>query len=84
MVQDCTGSCKAVSDVLVLEGMDEHFIEGGEKNLSKSPISAVIHIEKCGGGAESIAKFGDLGTSGVVWDYGYRSGVDGHDKSDVR
>ena len=28
-----------------------------------------------------MAKFGDLGASRVGWDYGYRSGVDGHDKS---
>ena len=28
------------------------------------------------GGVEIIAKFGELGASGVGWDDGYRSGVD--------
>ena len=80
MVQDCTGGCEAVSDVLVSEGADENFIDGGEKNLPKNLVSAVVIVEECGGGVESIAKLGDLGASGFVWDDGYRSGVDGHDK----
>ena len=81
MVQDGTGSCEAVSDVLVLERANENFVDGGKKNLSKSLVGAVKLIEECGGGVKSIAKFGDLGASGVGWDVGCRAGVDGHDKS---
>ena len=77
MVQDCTGGCEAVSYVLVLEGADENFVDGGEKNLSKSLVGAILLVEECGGGVESRAKFGDLGASGVDWDDGYRSGLKG-------
>ena len=80
MVQDCTGGCEAVYNVLVSERADEHFVDGGKKNLSKSLVGAVVLIKECGGGVESIVKFGDLGASGVVWDDGYRSGDYGHDK----
>ena len=81
MIQDCTGSCEAVSNVLVSEKAYEHFVDGGKNNLSKNLVGAVVLVEVCGGGVESIAKIGDLGASGVGWDYGYRAGVDGHDKS---
>ena len=84
MVQDGTGSCEAVSDVLVSERAYENFVDGGKKNLLKSLVGAVVLVEECGGGVESIAKFGDLGASGVGWDVGCRSGVDGHDKSSDR
>ena len=70
MVQDGTGRCEAVSDVLVSERVYEHFIDGGKKNLSKSLVGAVVLIEECGRGVRSIAKFGDLGASGVGWDVG--------------
>ena len=79
MVQDITGGCEAISDVLVSEVADEHFVYSGEKNLSKILVGAIVLVEECGGGVESIAKFGDLGASGVGWDDGYRAGVDGHD-----
>ena len=79
MVQDCTGVCEALSDVFVLERADEHFVDDGKKNLSKSLVGAVVLVEECGGGVESIAKFGDLGASGVGWGDGYRSRVDGQD-----
>ena len=81
MVQDGTGSCEAVSDVLVSERAYENFINGGKKNLSKSLVSAVVLVGECGGGVKSIAKFGDLGASGVGWDLGCRAGVDRHDES---
>ena len=68
----------------MLERAYEHFVDGGKKNLSKSRVGAVVLVEECGRSVNIIAKFGDLGTSGVVWGYGYRAGVDGHDKSDVR
>ena len=80
MVQDCTGGCEAVSGILVSERADEHLVDVGKKNFSKSLVDAVVLIEECGGGVKSIAKFGDLGASGVVWDTGYRGGVDRHDK----
>ena len=68
MVLDCTGCCEALSDALVSEGADEHFVDGGEKNFSKSLVSAVVLVEECGGCVESIAKFDDLGASGFGWD----------------
>ena len=81
MVQDGTGSCEAVSDVIVLERVYEHFVDGGKKNLSKILVSAVVLVEECGHCVEIIAKFGDLGASGVGWGVWYRAGVEGHDKS---
>ena len=33
-------------------------------------VGAVVLVEECGRGVESIAKFGDLGGSGVDWDVG--------------
>ena len=82
MVQDSTGGCDAVSNVLVSEGEDERFVDGGEKNLSKSLVSVIVLIKECGGGVESIVKFGDLSASWVGWDDGYISGVEGNDKRD--
>ena len=43
------GGCEAVSGVLVLERADEHFVDSGKKNLSKSLVGAVVLIEECGG-----------------------------------
>ena len=80
MVQDGTGGGEAVSDVLVSEGVGEHFFYSIEQNLSESLVGAIIIVEECRGGVKSIAKFGDLGASGVVWDDGYRSGVDRNDE----
>ena len=80
MVQDSTGGCEAISDVLVPKGLDEHSVYSKEQNLLKSLVGAVILVEECRGGVEIIEKFGDLGASGVVWDDGYRAGVDGHDE----
>ena len=70
MVQDGTGICEAVSDVLVSEGAYENFVDSGTENLLKILASAVVLIEECGRGVESIEKFGDLGASGVGWDIG--------------
>ena len=81
MVQDGTGDGDAVSDVLVSEGDDEHFVYSREKDLSESIVGVIILVEECGCGVKSIVKFGVLGASGVGWDDGYRSGVDGHYES---
>ena len=80
MVQDSTGGCEAIYDVLVSEGADEHFVYSREKNLSKNLVGEIVLVEECGGSVERIAKFGDLGASGVGWYDGYRAGVDGHDE----
>ena len=82
MVQDSTGGCEAISDVLLSEGLDEHFVYSREKNLSESLVGAIVLVEECGGGVESIAKFGDLGASGVGWGDGYRARIDGHNEGD--
>ena len=79
MVRDSTGGCEAVSDVLFSEGAEKHFVYSGEKNLSEILVGAIILVEECGGGVESIAKFVDLGASGVGWDDWNRTGVYGHD-----
>ena len=65
----------------MLERAYEHLVDGGEKEFSKSLVGAVLLVAECGGGVKSIAKFGDLGAIGVVWDVGCRSWVGGHDKS---
>ena len=70
MVQYSTGRCDAVSDVLLSERAYKHFVDSGKKNLSKSLVGAVVLVEECGRGVESIAKFGDLGASGVGSDVG--------------
>ena len=80
MVQNGTGSCKAISGVLVLGIAYENFVNSGKKNLTKSLVGAVVLVEECGGGVERIAKFSDLGTSVVGWDVGCRAGVDWHEK----
>ena len=64
----------------MLEGADEHVVNSREKNFPESLFGAIVLVEECGGGVKSILKFGDLGASGVGWDDGYRSGVDGHDE----
>ena len=84
MVQYSTGGYDTVSDVLVSEGADEHFVYSREENMSESLVGAIVLVEGCGGGVERIAKFGDLGASGVGWYYGYISGVEGHNESDGR
>ena len=84
MVQDGTGGCEAISNVLVSERASEHFVNGGKNNLSKSLVGAVVLVEECGRSIESIAKFGDLGTSGVGWDVGCRAGVDERNKNGDR
>ena len=84
MIQDGAGGGDAVSEVLVLEGADEQFVNGREKNLSETLVGAIILIKEYGGGVKSITKFGDLGDSGVGWDDGYRSGVDSHDEGGGR
>ena len=81
MVQDDTGRCEAVSDILMSERAYEHFVDDGKKNLSKSLVDAVVLVEECGRCVESIAKFSDLGASGVGWDVRCQTGVDGHVKS---
>ena len=70
MVQDITGRCDAVSNILVLERAYVHLVHGGQKNLSQSLVGAVVLVEECGRSVESIAKFGDLGSSGVGLDVG--------------
>ena len=80
MVHDSTGGCESISDVLVSEGAYEYFVYSREKNLSESLVGAIVLVEECGGGVESIAKFGDLGASGVGWDDGYRAGFDRQDE----
>ena len=82
VIQDGSDGGEAVSNVLVLEGADEHFVNSREKNFSESLVGAIVLIEECGGGVESIEKFGDLGASGVGWDDGFRAGVDRHDEVD--
>ena len=66
------------------EGAEEQFVNGREKNLSESLVGAIVLVEECGGGVESIAKFGDLGASGVGWDDGFRARADRNNEGDGR
>ena len=50
MVQDGTGRCEAVSNVLVSDRAYEHFFDGGKKKFSKSLVGAIILVEECGRG----------------------------------
>ena len=68
VIQYGVGGGEALSDVLVSEGADEHLVNSREKNLSESLVDVIVFVEECGGGVESIAKFGDLGASVVGWD----------------
>ena len=82
--QDDAGGGEAVSDVLLLEGAGEHFVNSREKILSERLVGAIVLVEQCGDGVESIAKFGDLGASEVGWDDGFIAGVDRHNEVDGR
>ena len=84
VIQDGTGNGEAVSDIIVSKGPDKHFVNSREKNLSESLVGMIVLVEECGGGVKSIARFGDLGASGVGWDNGYRSGVDRHNEGGGR
>ena len=84
MVKYGTGRFETVSDILVSERAYENFVDSGTNNLSKSLVGAVVLVEECGRGVESIAKFGDLVASGVGWDVGCRAGVDRNGKSGDR
>ena len=84
VIQDGTDGGEVVSGVLVSEGADEHFVNSRENNLSERFFGAIILVEECGGGVESIAKFGGLGASGVGHDDGFRAVVDGHDEGNGR
>ena len=52
--------------------------------MSERLVGAIVLVEECGGGVEGIAKFGDLGASGVVRDDGFRAGVDRHNEGNGR
>ena len=83
-IQYGTGGGEAVSDVLVSEGADEHFVKSREKNSSESLVGAIVIVDECGGSVKIIAKLGDLGASGVGWDDGYRARFEGNNKSGDR
>ena len=40
------GGCEAISDVLVSEGADEHFIYSREKNLLELIVGAIVLVEE--------------------------------------
>ena len=46
MIQDGVCGGEAVSDVLVLEGADEHFVNSRENNLSESLVGAILLVEE--------------------------------------
>ena len=80
VIQYGTSGGEAVSNVLVLKGADEHLVKSGERNLSESLVGLIFLVEECRGGVESIAKFGDLGASGVGRDDGFWVEGDSHDE----
>ena len=46
MVQNSTGVCESVSDVLLLKGADDHFVYSEDNNLLERLVSAIILIEQ--------------------------------------
>ena len=50
VIQYGAGGGGAVFDILVLEGANEQFVNGIEKNLPESLAGAIILVEECGGG----------------------------------
>ena len=82
VIRDGAGGGEVVSNVLVSEGADENFVNSREKNLSENLVGAIVLVEECVGGVKSIAKFGDLVSSGVGRDDGFRAGVDRHNEGD--
>ena len=61
MVQDGAGGGGAVFHVAVAEGTDENFVDGGDENLSKGRVGAIVILEDFGGNVMGVAKVGDLG-----------------------
>ena len=49
MIKDGTGGGEAMSDVLVPEVADEHFVNSREKNLSERLVGAIVLVEECRG-----------------------------------
>ena len=45
VILDGTGDGEAVSDILVPEGVDEHFFNSREKNLSEILVGAIVVVE---------------------------------------
>ena len=82
MIQYGVGGGEDVSNVLVPEGADEHFVNSRENNFPESLVGAIVLVEECGGGVESISKVGGLSASGVGLDDGFRSGVYRHNEGD--
>ena len=84
VIPDGAGGGEAVSDVLLSEVADEHFVNSRQENVLESLVGAIVLVEQCGSGVKSIAKFGGLGASGIGRDDGFRSGIDRHDEGDGR
>ena len=80
VIQDGTNGGEAVSNVLMLEGADENFVNSGQNNFSENLVGTIVLVEENRGGVKSIEKFGDSGVSGVGWDDEYRARVDGQDE----
>ena len=76
MVHDGAGGGGAVSHVAMVEGTDEHFVDGGDENLPKGIVGAIILFEDGGGNAMGVAKIGDLGPRRDRWDGGIGARVD--------
>ena len=48
--------------------------------MSENLVGVIVLVEECGGSVERIAKFGDLGASGVGWNDGLRAWVERRDE----
>ena len=46
MIQDGTVGGEVVSDVLLLEVADEHFVNSVEKNFSESLVGVIVLVEE--------------------------------------
>ena len=75
MVQDGAGGGSAVAHVVVAEGTDEHFVDGGDEHLSKGLVGAIVLLEDRSGNVMGVTKVGDLGARHDRWDGGIGAGV---------
>ena len=81
MVQDGAGGGDAIAHVAVVEGTDEHFVDGNDENLSKGLVVVIILIEDCDENVMGVAKVGNLVTQRNRWDGGLSAGVNRRDES---
>ena len=75
MVQDGAGGGGSVAHIALVEGTDEHFVDGSDENFSKVLVGATVLAEEDGGNIMGVAKVGDLVAGHNRWYGGIGTGV---------